>query len=74
MLPRSRERHEGDFAVSLYISRYFVDGVGIKNRRSAENPIMTNLEEVKRHGVVKDHDEPESYHIVKDEERIRNAQ
>ena len=34
---------------------------------------MTDFEKVNRRGVVKDHDEPESYHIVKADERIRNA-
>ena len=74
MLPRSREPQEGDFAVSLYISRYFVEGAGIRYGRTADNPIMADFDKVKRRGEGKNYEEPESYHIVKEIEGDRNAQ
>jgi len=74
MLLRQNVLGTGDFAASLCISLFFVDGHGIISNQSAENPAMESLKDENNHAISKNHDEPESYHKNPETEMIRNAQ
>lgn len=74
MLPFMRFRFVGVFAVSLNISRFFVESDGIIGDHCAENSDMIKVENDMNHKESKNYDEPESYRKITDTERSRNAQ